>query len=147
MVQSRQFESSFESRTGYGSRARGPFGMESPYLESPYAVLERLEWIANILDTAIVVPGTNIRFGADALVGMFPGIGDAVTTAVSAYIVYEASKLGLPRSLIWRMVGNIAIDGAVGAIPVAGDMFDVFWRANMRNVRLLRAHLERSGRI
>lgn len=97
--------------------------------------------------TAIVVPGTSIRLSADAVVGLFPGIGDIVTTAVSAYIVYEAHKLGLPRPLLWRMAANIAIDGAIGALPVAGDMFDVFWRANVRNVRLLRDHLERSGRI
>jgi hypothetical protein len=128
-----------------------PFGAHARYgarpASSPRTVLERLEWIANIFDTAVVIPGTTIRFGADALIGLFPGIGDAVTTAVSGYIVYEASKLGLPRHVIWRMVANVAIDGAVGAIPVAGDMFDVFWRANVKNVRLLRNHLERSGRI
>lgn len=107
------------------------------------ARLTRLEWLANILDTAVVIPGTNVRFGADAVVGLMPGIGDALTTAVSAWIVYEAHRLGVPRRLLVRMIGNLVIDGLVGAVPVAGDIFDVLYRANRRNVQLLRAHMER----
>jgi hypothetical protein len=108
--------------------------------------LERLEFLAALLDTAILIPGTNVRFGLDAIVGLVPGIGDAVTTAVSAWIVYEAHQLGAPKHLVARMIGNITLDALVGAVPVAGDVFDVMWRANRRNVRLLREHLDRAER-
>jgi hypothetical protein len=109
--------------------------------------VERLDRLARLLDTAVVVPGTNIRFGADAIIGLVPGIGDTITTALSAWIVYEAHKLGVPRRLLARMIANVALDGVVGAVPVAGDVFDVMWRANKRNMRLLRDHLEREGRL
>jgi hypothetical protein len=107
--------------------------------------LERLDWLANLLDTAFIVPGTDIRFGLDALIGLFPGIGDAITTAISLYIVREARALGAPRHLVARMLANVAVDGLVGAIPFLGDAFDVMWRANRRNVALLRNHFERQG--
>jgi hypothetical protein len=102
--------------------------------------IERLDRLATLLDTAFVIPGTNIRFGADALIGLAPGIGDSVTTALAAYIVYEAHRLGVPRRVLIRMIGNVAIDGIVGAVPVYGDLFDVAFRANRRNVRILREH-------
>ena len=104
--------------------------------------LQRLDFLANLLDSAILIPGTNIRFGADAVIGLVPGIGDAVTTALSAWIVYEAHRLGVPRHVLVRMIGNVAIDGLFGAVPLVGDLFDVMWRANKRNMRLLREHLE-----
>jgi hypothetical protein len=109
--------------------------------------IERLERLARLLDTAIVVPGTNIRFGADAIIGLVPGIGDTITTALSAWIVYEAHKLGVPRRLLARMITNVALDGVVGAVPLAGDLFDVMWRANQRNIRLLRQHLQAEGQL
>ena len=102
--------------------------------------IERLDRLATLLDTAFVIPGTKIRFGADALIGLAPGIGDSVTTALAAYIVYEAHQLGAPRRVLIRMIGNVAIDGIVGAVPVFGDLFDVAFRANRRNVRILREH-------
>jgi Domain of unknown function (DUF4112) len=107
--------------------------------------IERLERLARLLDTAIVIPGTGIRFGADAVIGLLPGVGDALTAGLSAWIIYEAHKLGLPRRLLARMIANVALDSVLGAVPVAGDLFDVMWRANRRNVRLLREHLEREG--
>ena len=106
--------------------------------------LERLDFLATLLDSAILIPGTKIRFGADAVIGLVPGIGDAITTALSAWIVYEAHRLGVPRQLLVRMIGNVAIDGLFGAVPLVGDLFDVMWRANKRNMRLLRQHLERT---
>ena len=110
------------------------------------AALERLEWLANIMDTAIVLPG-NIRVGADAVIGLLPGIGDAVTTGISLWIVKEAHALGVPKHVLTRMIGNVAVDAFTGVVPVLGDAFDVFWRANRRNVRLLREHFEREGLI
>lgn len=102
--------------------------------------IERLDRLATLLDTAFVLPGTNIRFGADALIGLVPGIGDGITTALAAFIVYEAHRLGVPRRVLIRMIGNVAIDGMIGAVPVFGDLFDVAFRANRRNVRILREH-------
>jgi Domain of unknown function (DUF4112) len=111
------------------------------------AALERLERLSILLDTALVIPGTSIRFGADAIVGLLPGIGDTITTALSAYVVYEAYRLGAPGHLLARMVANVAFDGVVGAVPVAGDVLDVLFRANRRNVRLLREWLEHDEMI
>jgi hypothetical protein len=93
-------------------------------------------------DTALVIPGTGIRFGLDGLIGLFPVIGDAITTALSLFIVHEAYQLGAPGHVIVRMLGNVALDGALGAVPLVGDAFDVLWRANRRNVRLLTEWLE-----
>lgn len=107
--------------------------------------VKRLESIAAVMDTAFVVPGTGIRFGFDGLVGLIPGIGDVVTTALSLYLVHEAWQLGAPKHLIGRMLANVALDGAIGAVPVAGDVFDVLWRANKRNMRMLREWMEREG--
>ena len=106
--------------------------------------IARMDALARLLDTAFVVPGTRIRFGMDGLIGLVPGIGDAVTTALSLFIVYEAHQLGAPRHMLVRMLGNVALDGVVGSVPVAGDVFDVMWKANRRNMRLLLDWLERS---
>ena len=107
--------------------------------------LARIDKLATLLDSALVVPGTNIRFGLDAIVGLVPGIGDFVTSLVSLYIVHEARQLGAPIHLLVRMVANIAIDGIVGSVPLAGDIFDVMWRANRRNMALLYEHLRSKG--
>ena len=108
--------------------------------------IARLDALASLLDTAVIVPGTNIRFGIDALIGLVPGIGDVITTAMSLYIVHEARQLGAPRHLIARMLANVALDGVVGAVPLLGDAFDVMWRANRRNMTLLRNYLDREAR-
>jgi hypothetical protein len=109
--------------------------------------VERLDRLSKFLDTALVIPGTGVRFGADAVIGLVPGVGDAITTAMSCWIIYEAHRLGVPRWLIWRMAGNVALDSIVGAVPIVGDLFDVVWRSNRRNMRLLRSHLEKRGLI
>ena len=108
--------------------------------------IARLDGLATLLDTAFFIPGTNIRFGIDAMIGLVPGIGDVITTAMSLYIVHEARQLGAPRHLIARMLANVALDGVVGAVPFLGDAFDVMWRANRRNMALLRNHLDREAR-
>lgn len=110
---------------------------------SAHQRLARLDALASFMDSAIVVPGTNIRFGADALIGLIPGIGDAVTAGVSCLIILEARRMGAPGHVVARMIGNVAIDGLVGAIPLFGDIFDVAFRANLRNMRLLRKHFEK----
>ena len=103
--------------------------------------LARLDTLARLLDTAFVVPGTNIRFGVDALIGLVPGLGDVITTALSLYIVREARALGASKTIIGRMIFNVAVDGTIGLVPVLGDLFDVAFRANRRNVMLLQSHL------
>jgi hypothetical protein len=107
--------------------------------------IARIETVAALLDTAFIVPGTKFRFGVDGLVGLIPGVGDALTTAVSLWLVKEAHALGAPGHLIARMLANIGIDFAVGAVPVLGDAFDLIWKSNRRNLHLLRRHLEREG--
>jgi hypothetical protein len=108
--------------------------------------LAGLDALSRLFDTAFIIPGTNIRFGLDALIGLVPGIGDVITTATSLYLVHEARQLGAPKHLIARMIGNIALDGVVGAVPLVGDAFDVMFRSNRRNMALLRNHLERGPR-
>src|SRR5687767_7617421 len=95
---------------------------------SRHAMIQRRDSLASLLDTALYSPGTSIRFGLDGMIGLIPGIGDAITTALSAYIVYEAHRLGAPRHLLLRMIANVALDGVVGAVPLVGDAFDVLWR-------------------
>lgn len=118
-------------------------GTTSSHTRSRGERVRRLESIATMMDTAFVVPGTGIRFGFDGLIGLVPGIGDAVTTALSLYLVHEAWQLGAPKHLIGRMLANVALDGVIGAVPVAGDVFDVMWRANKRNMRMLREWIDR----
>jgi hypothetical protein len=119
-----------------------------PYGEdSRWAALDRLDRLATWLDTAFVIPGTNIRFGVESLLRLVPGIGDAAASAMSFYLLYEAYRLDVPRLLLARMAANVMLEGTVGAVPFAGDAFDVFFRANRRNVALLRAHFSRTGYV
>jgi hypothetical protein len=110
------------------------------------ARIARIDALARVLDTALVIPGTNIRFGFDGLIGLVPGIGDTITTLMSLYIVHEAHQLGAPAHLIARMLGNVALDGVVGAVPFVGDAFDLLFRSNRRNMALLREHLDSQDR-
>jgi uncharacterized protein DUF4112 len=97
--------------------------------------------LARLLDSAVEIPGTGIRIGADSVFGLVPVVGDIAGAALSGYIVLASARLGAPASTLARMLVNIGIDTAVGSVPVLGDMFDVAWRANMRNVELLDVHL------
>ncbi len=103
--------------------------------------LARLSMLAKLLDSAFLIPGINRRVGLDAVIGLVPGIGDAISTLLASYIIWEARQLGLPRWKIARMMGNVAIDTAIGAIPVAGDAFDLFFKANERNLRIIHDHI------
>lgn len=132
---------------------RFEFGKDSPFAGNPFGNLTReqriarLEALAKLLDVAFVLPGTNIRYGIDGLIGLIPIVGDIITTAISLWLVREARALGAPWYLTARMLGNVAVDGVVGIVPLAGDAFDVMFRANMRNVRLLRRWLDKQPRI
>ena len=104
--------------------------------------LVRLEAIARLLDSKWQVPGTGIRFGADAVLSLIPGVGAIVPTAVSAYLIWEARRLGVSAGTLLRMVSNVGLDAIISAVPLAGSISDVFFRANLRNMALLRRHLE-----
>ena len=109
------------------------------------AAVRRMQTVANLLDTAFVFPGTKQRFGIDAIIGLVPGLGDVLTTILSSYIIWEARNLGVSRFALARMVTNLGIHAAVGAIPVMGDLFDAFFRVNQRNMKILRSQLERNS--
>ena len=104
------------------------------------ATLVRLRSLATLLDTAVRLPG-GIRIGADSIIGLAPGVGDALTTVLAAYIVAEGIRLGLPRHKVWRMAANLGIDAVVGAVPILGDIFDVAFKANKRNLAIIEEHL------
>jgi Domain of unknown function (DUF4112) len=105
----------------------------------------RLEALAKLMDGVFVIPGTNIRMGLDAIIGLVPVAGDMLGGLISTYLIWEARRLGAPRWLIARMVANAFLDTTLGAVPILGDAFDVMFRANMKNMALLRRHLEKRG--
>ncbi len=109
-------------------------------------VRRRLQRLAWVLDSSVPLPGLNFRIGVEALLGLIPGFGDAAGVLLSSYIVHQAWRLGVPRSVLLRMWLNIVIEGVVGAVPLLGDLFDAVWKANMRNVALLEAHLHHPQR-
>ncbi|MCL6249796.1 DUF4112 domain-containing protein [Altererythrobacter sp. KTW20L] len=120
-----------------------PLVMELPMGNDPVAIRKRVEAMEVILERAFVIPGINRPVGLDALIGLIPVVGDLIAGAMGAYIVWEARNLGLPKWKLWRMAGNIAFDTAVGAVPVAGDLFDFMFRSNTRNLRIIKRHLDK----
>jgi hypothetical protein len=105
----------------------------------------RVEALARLMDGVFTLPGTNLRLGLDAIVGLVPVAGDVVSGLISSYLIWEARRIGAPRWLVARMMANTLLDTTLGAIPLVGDAFDVMFRANMRNMALLRRHMERRG--
>lgn len=101
---------------------------------------EKLKALAWLLDSSIRLPG-GFRIGVDALLGLLPFFGDAAGVVLSGYIVIQAARLGLPMSVLGRMLFNVAVEGVIGVIPIFGDIFDAAWKANQRNVRLLERHI------
>jgi hypothetical protein len=101
----------------------------------------RLRRIAKLMDSEFRVPVIGLRVGADAILGLVPGIGDALSGLIGAWLIYEAQRLGIPRSALLRMIANVVFDTAVGAIPIAGDIWDFFFRSNDRNMQILARHI------
>jgi hypothetical protein len=99
------------------------------------------------MDTQFEIPGLGIRFGLDALLGLIPGIGDTLTSLVSFYILSAGVRLGIPKITMARMGMNVAIDWVVGSIPLVGDLFDVAWKSNTKNVELIRRHVAAGGTV
>lgn len=100
------------------------------------AAVRRMEFVSRLLDESVRVPGTEFRFGLDPVLGLIPGSGDALAAGLSFYIVVESARLGVSYNTLLRMLGNVAVDVAVGSVPVVGDLFDAFWKANVRNLEL-----------
>jgi hypothetical protein len=109
------------------------------------ATNEHLDYIAALLDDMFRIPGTQIRFGLDALIGWVPGVGDAMTGIASFLIVFASWRRGVKTVTLVRMIANVLLETAIGAIPVVGDAFHVIWKANRRNYRLLLREREQPG--
>jgi hypothetical protein len=112
---------------------------------APGDQLSAARTLTGLLDTALRIPGTRIRFGLDALLGLIPGVGDVAGAAMAAYVVVLASRFGAPAPVLLRMLANIGADTVLGAVPVLGDAFDVGWKANVRNLTLLERYVADPG--
>lgn len=120
-----------------------PLGIELPSGRGPTDVRRRMEAMERLLERSLTIPGTRLGVGLDSILGLVPVLGDAIAAALGAYLLWEAKNLGLPKWKLWRMAGNIAFDAAVGAVPLAGDVFDFAFRSNSRNLRIVKRHLDR----
>ena len=114
--------------------------MNHPERETIRKRMRRLAWL---MDSSITVPGLNVKIGVDPLLGLFPWFGDTIGAVLSSFLMAEAARLGAPKSVLFKMAFNVAVDALVGAVPFAGDLFDFYWKANERNVRLLDNYLEK----
>jgi hypothetical protein len=106
------------------------------------ATLNRIRKLSRLMDTAIGIPGTKFRIGIDPIIGLVPGAGDIISTGFSAYIIYLATRFGLPSKDLRKMIFNIGLEAAVGTVPVVGDMFDAYYKSNIRNLAILEQHLQ-----
>ena len=120
-----------------------PMGLELPTGTDPQSIRRRVEALELLLERSFRIPGVNYPIGLDSIIGLVPVVGDFVTAAMGAYIVWEGRNLGLPKWKLWRMGGNIAFDTVLGAVPVVGDAFDVMFRSNTRNLRIIKKHLDK----
>jgi hypothetical protein len=117
--------------------------MSIPTGSDPQSVRQRVEALEMLLERSFRIPGINYPIGLDAIIGLVPVLGDIVTTGLSAYMVWEARNLGLPKWKLWRMAGNVGFDALLGVVPVVGDAADVLFRSNTRNLRIIKKHLDK----
>jgi hypothetical protein len=118
-------------------------GFEFPTGDDPASIRQRIEALELVLERSFRIPGINVPVGLDSIIGLVPVLGDIITAGMGAYIVWEANNLGLPKWKLARMAGNVAFDSLLGSVPVAGDAFDLFFRSNSRNLRIIKKHLDR----
>ncbi len=116
--------------------------IKQPTTNNQQPQVDRLRSLAHLLDDAIPIPGTNYRVGIDPILGLFPAIGDYLGMILSAYIVFQAFRMGVPKETLLRMGVNVAIDTLVGIVPILGDLFDAGWKANQKNVALVESNLD-----
>jgi hypothetical protein len=124
-----QFDTHFASMPGMG--------------RDPQSIRQRIELMEHMLEKAIVLPGIGRRIGLDAIIGLVPVVGDAITAMMGAWIVWEARNLGMSKWQLTRMATNVGVDTAIGAIPLVGDLFDLAFRSNSRNLKIIRKHLDK----
>lgn len=108
------------------------------YVDDSKTIRPHVQWLAKLMDDAVQIPGTNHRIGLDGLIGFIPGIGDALSMGIGFVILHEARRLGMPWYHQLSMLKNLTLDGLVGTIPLFGDFFDVAFKANVKNLRILR---------
>lgn len=113
--------------------------------EDAAALMRRLDRLADLMDSRWRIPGTPVRFGLDGIASILPVAGDTVTAVVSLYLMAEARRLGVSKLTLLRMLANVGVDWALGSVPVAGTIFDIAFKANLRNMALLRREAERRG--
>ncbi len=123
--------------------SRYPIQNPSPNTPSPSQVasLRRLRRISHLLDNSIPIPGTKYRIGLDPILGLIPGGGDLISSIFAGYVVFKSAQMGVPQETLVKMAANIVFDTVAGTVPVAGDLLDVAWKANVKNIELLDAHL------
>ena len=120
-----------------------PMRFSLPSGTDPASVRARVVMLERLLERSFTIPGVNMPVGLDAIVGLVPVLGDIVTTAMGAYVVWEAKNLGLPKWKLARMGANVLLDTAIGAIPVVGDAADLLFRSNSKNLKILTRHLDK----
>ena len=125
------------------SKTTRPMGLDLPTGSDAASIRRRIETMETLLERSFTIPGTNYPVGLDSVIGLVPVVGDAITAAMGAYILWEARNLGIPKWKLWRMAGNIAFDTAVGAVPLVGDAFDLVFKSNTRNLKIIRRHLDK----
>ncbi|VXD22131.1 conserved hypothetical protein [Planktothrix serta PCC 8927] len=106
------------------------------------ATLNRIRKLSRLMDTSIRIPGLGFRIGLDPIIGLIPGFGDVIDTAFSGYLIFLATRFKLPTSVLGWMVFNIMFEGILGTVPLIGDIFDAFYKSNIRNLKLLEDHLK-----
>jgi len=105
----------------------------------------RLARLGRLLDANFRLPGTSFRFGLDGVIGLIPGVGDLITAGVSAYIIFEARRLGATNAMTIRMIVNVLIDFFIGSVPIVGDIFDFAWKANQKNLKMIGIDVGQAG--
>ncbi|BBC71620.1 conserved hypothetical protein [Altererythrobacter sp. B11] len=118
-------------------------GRELPLGRDAHSVRQRVEAMERLLERSIAIPGTGRAIGLDAVLGLVPVAGDLLAAALGSYLIWEGRNLGMSRWQLGRMAGNLAFDTAVGAVPLAGDLFDFLFRSNTRNLRIIKRHLDK----
>lgn len=126
-----------------GPQRPQPMGIQLPTGTDVQSIRQRVEAMEMLLERSFRIPGINYPIGLDAIVGLVPVVGDIVTTAMGAYIIWEGRNLGMPKWKLWRMAGNVAVDTALGVVPLIGDAADFVFRSNTRNLRIIRKHLDK----
>lgn len=138
-----QADQSERHRQGASFRAEA-MGFTLPTGSDPQSVRARVEAMEVLLERSFRIPGVNVPVGLDAIIGLVPVVGDIITTALGAYIVWEARNLGLSKFQLTRMGANVAVDALLGLVPLVGDAADFFYRSNTKNLRILKKHLDKN---